>query len=164
MTDGPAIRPAVLDDLPFIQLMMREANAGAPEHPRRPLADVLADPMASRYVEGWGRTGDVGRIAEDVGGERVGAAWYRTFAPDRPGYGFVAADVPELAIGVAEGGRGRGVGSALLAALIAEARAAGLPALSLGVATGNPAQRIYERLGFAVVASDDEGHVMRLEL
>ena len=51
--------------------------------------------------------------------------------------------------------RRRGIGTAILSALIAEALAAGLP-LRLSVATGNlAAQRLYRRLGFAMAAQGD---------
>lgn len=50
--------------------------------------------------------------------------------------------------------RGRGVGSALLAALTAEAEAAGKP-LTIHVERFNPALRLYQRLGFAAV--EDKG-------
>ena len=49
--------------------------------------------------------------------------------------------------------RNRGIGSALLQALAAEAVEAGA-ALSLNVAMSNPAQRLYRRLGFQTVSSD----------
>ena len=45
---------------------------------------------------------------------------------------------------------GKGVGTALLRALVAEARAAGA-SLRLSVHRANPARRLYERLGFVVV-------------
>ncbi|MGW7072581.1 hypothetical protein ACWGII_29645 [Streptomyces sp. NPDC054855] len=45
----------------------------------------------------------------------------RFFTEDEPAYGFVHADIPELAIGVVADWRGRGVGRALLRAL-ADAR------------------------------------------
>jgi ribosomal protein S18 acetylase RimI-like enzyme len=44
--------------------------------------------------------------------------------------------------------RRRGIGTALLDALIAEAQASGRT-LSIHVETNNPARRLYERLGFA---------------
>jgi ribosomal protein S18 acetylase RimI-like enzyme len=48
--------------------------------------------------------------------------------------------------------RNRGIGSALLQALIAEAAEAGA-SLSLNVAMSNPALRLYRRLGFRTVSS-----------
>ncbi len=45
--------------------------------------------------------------------------------------------------------RGRGIGTALLQGVIAEADAAGR-SVSIHVETFNPARRLYERLGFAV--------------
>ena len=51
----------------------------------------------------------------------------RCFAAAAPGYGYVADDVPELAIGVYPEFRGQRVGSLLLGALIARASAEGEP-------------------------------------
>lgn len=52
--------------------------------------------------------------------------------------------------------RGTGVGTELLRALQQEAAAAGKP-LRLSVARDNPAQRLYARLGFTLVAGGDAG-------
>jgi ribosomal protein S18 acetylase RimI-like enzyme len=46
--------------------------------------------------------------------------------------------------------RGAGIGTRLLAELIAEAKAGGVP-LTIHVEMSNPARRLYERLGFAPV-------------
>ncbi|GHO89233.1 hypothetical protein KSZ_72390 [Dictyobacter formicarum] len=78
----------------------------------------------------------------------LGAAWYRLFPTDAPGYGFVAATIPELTIGVHEKARGLGVGGALLQVLLRAASEQGRPALSLSVDRKNPALRLYERYGF----------------
>jgi ribosomal protein S18 acetylase RimI-like enzyme len=56
--------------------------------------------------------------------------------------------------------RGRGVGTRLLAPVIAEAEARGVPT-TIHVERENPAQRLYARLGFAPVA--DEGVYQRWE-
>ena len=70
------------------------------------------DPTApAKYVDGFGRHGDAGVVAA-VAGQDVGAAWYRLLPADDPGYGFVAADIPELTLGVASQARGRGIGTA----------------------------------------------------
>ena len=56
--------------------------------------------------------------------------------------------------------RGAGIGRALLAALLAEARAAGC-AVRLHVEPANPARRLYERLGFR--AGEQAGPYLRME-
>ena len=61
----------------------------APPLPAEPLPEEL-----ERYVEGFGRAGDCGVVAESAG-LPVGAAWYRRFPADRPGYGYVSEDIPE---------------------------------------------------------------------
>ena len=47
-----------------------------------------ADIPLTRYVDNWGRPGDVAIVAHETG-NRVGAAWMRIFTADEPGYGFV---------------------------------------------------------------------------
>ena len=112
--------------------------------------------LVSRYVRGWGRPGD--------NGFPVGAAWYRIFPDDEPGYGFVDQSTPELAIAVVPSKRGHGIGDELLKALIAKARAAGYDRLSLSVEPGNPARKLYERHGFSVVDEGAEAWTMVAEL
>jgi len=96
----------------------------------------------------------------------VGAAWYRLFRKDQPGYGFVDEETPELAIAVVPSRRGLGVGEALLDALCDRARADGYRALSLSVARDNaPLVTFYEQHGFSVVGDgDDQSLTMRREL
>jgi len=120
---------------------------------------------AARYVKAWGRPGDTVLIAIDEGFP-VGAAWYRLFERDLPGYGFVADEIPELAIAVVPSRRGRGIGEALLEALFDRARTDGYRALSLSVERENPALvAFYEGHGFTVVGDGDEHSVtMRRDL
>lgn len=125
----------------------------------RPPRSVTADPALRAYVEGFGRTGDVAVCAEE-GGEVVGATWARLMR----GYGFAGDGVPELAVSVLPGHRGRGLGTALLSSLIERCSELGCPALSLSVQRSNPAARLYERLGFREVSGDDGEAVMVLPL
>jgi GNAT superfamily N-acetyltransferase len=121
---------------------------GAPPLPR----DIVDRPAIARYVDAWGRHGDDGLVAVDHGsGDDVGAAWLRLWTPPEVGYGFVDAETPELGVAVREPHRGRGIGTALVRALLARAARAHAK-VSLSVSTDNPAVRLYERLGFAVVA------------
>lgn len=56
--------------------------------------------------------------------------------------------------------RGRGVGTAVLGGLLAEAAGKGLP-VRIHVERGNPARSLYERLGFQVI--EDRGVYLFLE-
>lgn len=81
-----------------------------------------------------------------------------------PGYGFVNAATPELAMGVMQGWRGCGIGSRLLDALIVAARGQGLASLSLSVEPDNHALRLYERVGFQQVDEVNGSLTMLLRL
>jgi ribosomal protein S18 acetylase RimI-like enzyme len=157
------IRPAGATDLPFLEAMLFETvhwRAGA----RRPvLEQALAKPEVARYVEGWGRPGDAGVVAVE-GGPPLGAAWYRLFTAARPGYGFVDERTPELTVGVVAGERGRGVGTALLRALLESAHDAGFERISLSVEPDNPAARLYARAGFTRVGGGSGAWTMLAEL
>jgi ribosomal protein S18 acetylase RimI-like enzyme len=116
------------------------------------------------YVKAWGRPGDTAVIAIQDGFP-AGAAWYRLFPKERPGYGFVDEGTPELAIAVVPNRRGRGIGDALLNELVGKAREAGYPALSLCVDRQNAdAIRVYEKHGFARVGEHDESLTMLARL
>ncbi len=150
MTAAPPallVRAARAEDEPFLwRMLATTANLPPAEPP--PVERVRADAGIAPYVAGWGRPGDAGVIAE-IEGEPMGAAWFRQYDADYPGYGFVAADIPEISIGVEAEWRGRGVGRALLKALVAMARESGHDALSLSVDGRNaPALALYRSIGF----------------
>jgi GNAT superfamily N-acetyltransferase len=155
------IREATPDDIAFLTEMWHAAAFWQPERFTMTVDDALATPEIARYIADWGRDGDLALLAEDDG-KQLGAAWYRRFTREEPGYGFVDENTPEIAIAVVGEARGRGLGTVLLEALIARARAEGLPGLSLSVNEDNPSRRIYERAGFTDVSRDDNSYVMLL--
>ena len=138
-------RRATATDLPFLEEVFvitmdwNPANVKGAAHWR-------ADPTFQQYIGGFPRSTDFGLVAERDG-QTVGAVWSRYFTAEEPGYGFVAADIPEIGIGVVEGRRGEGIGRALLNALIA----ASTTDLSLSVEDGNPAEELYRKQGFVPV-------------
>jgi GNAT superfamily N-acetyltransferase len=115
-------------------------------------------PLA-RYVDRWGRPGDVAVIAAE-GPNPVGAAWFRRFTAAEPGYGFVDEATPELTIAVVPSKRKHGVGQELLDALLERARAEGVQQVSLSVEQGSPAVAFYERNGFAPAGGTDRALTM----
>ena len=105
-------RSATAEDADFlVDMLVLAVNWQSERHVTR--AQVLADPTLARYIEGWPWPGDLGVVAEHRK-KRVGAAWIRFFSADRPGYGYVADETPELSIAVVTQWRGQGVGRALL--------------------------------------------------
>lgn len=142
-------RSAGVEDFTFLATMLGEAAVWRPDKPTPTPDQVLANPRYASYLAGWPRPGDYGLVAEQD--EPVGAAWYRTFTEASRGLGFVAEDVPELAIAVIASRRQRGIGRRLLVDLVNASVGQGHPALSLAVAEANPARRLYESVGFVPV-------------
>ena len=144
-------------DVQFLRDMLRHAYYWRWTEPE------LADLPLARYVEAWGRRGDYALVAIE-GFQPVGAAWYRLFTADEPGFGFVDESTPELTIAVVPSRRGHGYGQELLSALLAHAREEGFEAISLSVEPDNPALQLYERHGFRRVGERGGAWVMRAPL
>ncbi len=119
--------------------------------------DIDGTPDIGHYVQLLPGRGDFGIVAHSKGGPVVGLVWLLFLGADDPGYGFVAADVPELSITVWSGYRGEGVGAALLGEALQEARRRGLRQVSLSVEAGNPSVCLYRRLGFRPVRAAADG-------
>jgi ribosomal protein S18 acetylase RimI-like enzyme len=146
------IRKGSAADVPFMRSMLAHAYAWR-------VNAFEAEIPLTRYVDGWGRPGDVAVVAQETG-HRVGAAWLRRFKAGEPGYGFVDEQTPELTIAVVPSQRGKGLGRELLEALLTAARNAGYAQVSLSVEKGSPAVSFYERNGFERVGESDGGLVM----
>jgi GNAT superfamily N-acetyltransferase len=144
------LRPADRQDARFLRDMLRHAyHWRVAEDEERPVY---------RYVQNWGRPGDAGVVAIE-GPHAYGAAWYRLFSADEPGFGFVDEQTPELTIAVVPSRRGKGAGKALLEALLDRARAEGYTSVSLST---DPAQvGYYERFGFERVRDDEHAVTMK---
>ena len=137
------IRPAVLDDVPAIAAIYAQAvlttTATADEEP---------PPLAQR--EAWLRVHQrdgypvfVAEVAERLVGWSSLSPYHA-----RRAYRFTAED----SVYVAEDARGRGVGRALLAPLVAGARSMGLHSVMALVEACNEASlRLHEHFGFARV-------------
>mgnify|MGYP002623796765 CR=1 FL=1 len=147
------IRPIGDKDVDAVQLALYAAVTwDRDDAPPREVA--VHHPELLKYWQGWGRPGDFGAFA-DVDGVCVGAAYARTYSETDGSYGFVAADIPEISIGVLASHRGKGVGRMLLARLETTARRAGFTRLSLSVNHENPARALYVDVGYEEIDSDE---------
>jgi GNAT superfamily N-acetyltransferase len=150
------IRKGSNADVTFMKSMLAHAYAWR-------VNQFEADIPLTRYVDNWGRPGDVAVMSTETG-HRVGAAWLRVFPKEAPGYGFVDERTPELTIAVVPSRRRHGLGQELLDALLARAREQGHGAVSLSVEADSPAVAFYERNGFEAMREAEGGLVMRRDL
>jgi GNAT superfamily N-acetyltransferase len=150
------IRRGNRQDVRFLRDMLRHAfywRSGG----------TVEDASLWRYVSGWGRKGDAAVLGLE-NGFPIGAAWYRIFPRDEPGFGFVDEQTPEMAIAVVPSRRGRGIGSELVDSLIELAKEQGYGGLSLSVADESPAMHVFSKQGFEKVEQTDGSWTMRLNL
>jgi ribosomal protein S18 acetylase RimI-like enzyme len=152
------IRPLTASDEPLLWEMLYQGIhiAGG----ESPSPDVVHRPEFSRYVTGWGRTGDSGFVAHEHDQTKpLGAVWFR-YPEAEPGNQGQA--VPELAFAVRSEHRRRGIGAALLTYLVKANP--GCDAVKIPVSPDNPAVRLYERFGFKVVEQGPHCVQMRRDI
>lgn len=159
MPDKLKIRQAEAKDYPFMREMLYE-SIFIPEGEDRPPFSIIDDPAIYKYINGWMKASDIGFIAE-LGGEAVGAAWARLFEnAEAGGYGFVDNSTPELGLAVSKEYRSKGIGTALMKALMAELKQKGYERISLSVDKLNRAVDFYKKLGFKVIKEKDTDYLM----
>ena len=144
------LRPAISTDAPFLLELFastRPELEALPEQVRTPLIAVQFEARQRGYAAAY--PGSLDRVAE-VDGQRVG----RLLVHD--------AEAVRTLVDVAllSGVRGRRIGAGLVWRVIEERPGA---AVVLNVARGNPAERLYRRLGFADAGGDAVYLQMRRE-
>lgn len=154
LSDEPAakevftIRPANREDETFLWEMLSEAA-------QEPVVrNLVENPDTARYVEGWGREGDLGLVAVSKDKGPIGAAWLRLLISENKGYGYIDDQTPELAIAVRPDFRGIGVGTRMLAQLLKDAGDL-YHAVCLSVRADNPALNLYEKMAFEIVQGSE---------
>lgn len=152
------IRAIADDEFEFLFDLVYEA-AYVPEGVERPPKSFVYEPKVSRYVEDFGRNGDIAFVLVD-GNELIGGIWSRLFSDDGQGHGFVDESTPQLGMAVFDGYRGRGFGTRLMERLIDSLIGHGFLQVSLSVDRRNPALRLYERFGFEVVREKGNAYTM----
>ncbi len=153
------IRPIDVEDYPLLEEFLYLAVYQ--RDPEKPIPrSVVYDPRVRIYIEDFGsRPHDRGLVAV-IDGNVVGAAWARVLGGDPPGYGYVDEMTPELAISLLPEYRSRGIGTRLMRSLIGVLAESGYARTSLSVDGANYAARMYLKLGFVVVAENDDDRLM----
>ena len=96
-------------------------------------------------MQDWGCARDTAFIAQVTDNCPIGAAWFRFYTQENHSYGFYNEETPEIAIAVEKEYRKKGIGTALLNVLIAEARKQNIESLSLSVDKKNHAVHMYKK-------------------
>lgn len=142
------IRVAGREDAPFLREMLYE-SLYVPEGGEPFSRDILEEPFMKKYVEDWGRAGDLGYIAVNAAGKPSGSITIRYFDEGNKGFGYVSDDIPELGMALIPESRGQGLGTALMKELFRGMKERGIQKVSLSVAPENAAaMKLYERFGF----------------
>jgi ribosomal protein S18 acetylase RimI-like enzyme len=157
------IRSITEQDITFLWDMLYE-SVYTPEGKEPASRDIINHPSISKYVEGWGRDGDIGYIAVNDLGEPIGSITIRYFNKDNRGYGYVNDETPELGMAVRSEYRGRGIGTELLKTLLEQAKMKGIYKLSLSVDPNNPAMNLYKRFGFKEIGKEGTSITMIVNL
>ena len=150
----PRLRPVTEADRPFLVDLYGSVRAPELEHvawddaTKRAFVEHQYAAQDAHYREHYeGATLDV----IEVDGEPAGRLYVHRGR----------SDIRIMDIAIAPAFRGQGIGTALLEALVEEARESGRK-LSIHVESNNPARRLYERMGFA--AAGEHGVYILLEL
>jgi GNAT superfamily N-acetyltransferase len=157
------LRRAGESDLEHIKWGLYAAVTWDPTREIPPAEVVIEHAELARYHRDWMRPGDLGVVAERDGSV-IGVAFCRLFSAEDHGHGYLDDETPEVAVAVAEGCRGGGIGTRLMEELADAARRSGSTRLSLSVDTKNPARRLYGRIGYRVISDDETGVRMVLDL
>lgn len=150
-------------NLEFVKEMLYEACFWNPIIERADYNEFFQIPEISRILSEWGRIGDKILIAQNEI-EKIGAAWYRLWTKEKPSFGFVDEEIPELGIGIKKEYRSKGLGRKLLIQLIKTAKQDGFKSLSLSVDPENYARWLYESEGFKKVGKSGTSWTYKLEL
>ncbi|MCM1012724.1 MULTISPECIES: GNAT family N-acetyltransferase [unclassified Brevibacterium] len=113
--------------------------------------------------------GAIAEVVEDESGQadfvaEVGDEAGEEATAPFAGYGWVAADIPELSIAVLPAYQGQGIGGALLDVLLTLARLSRVRAVSLAVEDGNGAAHLYRSRGFAPVGRSGDSDLLVRQL
>lgn len=121
--------------------------------------EVIEQPELSVYINNWGQPDDLCLVAV-IDSKIVGAVWTRILAGEIKGFGNIDDQTPEFAISLYKEYRNQGIGTALMKQMLLHLMARGYKQTSLAVQKENYAVRMYENVGFKIVANLQKEYLM----
>ena len=150
---GIALRPMTDDDLPFVAALYASTRAEEVAHtgwPDERQRAFLAQQHEAQHRHYRAAHPNAEWLIVEQAGEAIGRL-YLVELEDR---------LHVIDISLVRAARGQGIGAAIITDVLAAAEAAG-KRVSIHVEQGNPARRLYERLGFRPLA--DKGASLQME-
>lgn len=135
---------AILEDFLYVAIYVPADFEG--EVPRSIIND---DPKCRAAFQGFGQREDDIAFVAVIDEVPIGACWVRTTDE----YGHIDESTPSFSISVHDHWRNRGIGTAIMTAMLDELKERGFTRASLSVQKENPALRLYERLGFEIIGN-----------
>jgi ribosomal protein S18 acetylase RimI-like enzyme len=146
------------DESAILKDMLYEAIFQIDETNQLP-REVIEQPELSVFINNWGQSDDLCLVAE-IDDKIVGAVWTRILSGEVKGFGNVDNKTPEFAISLYKECRNKGIGTALMKAMLQQLKSRGYKQTSLAVQKENNAVRMYKNVGFEIVAELEEEYLM----
>jgi len=159
MNKNMKIRPIIYSEYIFLDDFLYDAIF-IPEGVTPPEKSIIQQPELQKYIADFGKDkGDYCLVAE-VDKALVGAVWVRIMDD----YGHVDDDTPSLSISVKSPYRQKGIGTALMKEMLPLLKSEGFQQVSLSVQKANYASKIYLKLGFEIIKTNEEDYIMICKL
>ena len=146
----------VLKDFLYEAIFQRDPNNLLPR-------DVIEQAEINIFVANFGQPND-NCLVSICDNKIVGAVWTRILSGEIKGYGNIDNETPEFAISLYKEYRAKGIGTALMKAMLELLKNKGYKKTSLAVQKDNYAFRLYENLGFEIINESDEEYLMLYQL
>ncbi len=156
------IREIEVNEYPFLKEMLFKAlyvREGEKPFDRA----ILDSSDLQKYIANFGQWSDLGLVLLD-GEKLVGAIWSRLFTIEKPSYGFVDVNTPELTIAIQTDYHNKGLGTRLMNAFFELALEKGFEQISLSADKESPVVRLYLRLGFQIIKQEGTAYTMLKKL
>lgn len=149
------IREMKASEYPLLNEFIYEAIF-IPKGAAAPPKEIINNPDLQVYVSGFGTQKDDHCVVAEADSKVIGAAWVRIMND----YGHVDDQTPSLATALYKPYRGLGIGTAMLKALLALLQTKGYQRTSLAVQKANYALKMYQDLGYQIVAENETEYIM----
>lgn len=153
------IRPIKEREYPLLASFLYEAIF-IPEGAQAPPQSIINTPAMQVYLSGFGTQKHDKALVAEMNGTVVGAVWVRIMRD----YGHINDKTPSFAISVYQAYRRLGIGTELMKKMLSILKRDGYKQASLAVQKANYAVGIYQKIGFVIVAENDEEYIMAKEL